>query len=133
MCRHSLTAGIHSTFRNFPQQVAKNREFRFTVHIQFRNFFFYISKFLTYTKVSFVLFQGHQKFSMTHVSELLFSCRFRSICGPISTTFNLTILFILLKFFNNMTATMTYYGVFWSVLIQGGAVNSGLKHFFFNI
>lgn len=39
--------------------------------------------------------------------------RFRSVCGPISTTFNLTILFFLLKFFDQMTYSMEYHGVFW--------------------
>jgi hypothetical protein len=35
------------------------------------------------------------------------------VCGPISTTFNLTIMFFLLKFFDQMTFGMEYHGVFW--------------------
>lgn len=43
----------------------------------------------------------------------LFPSRFRSILGPLSSSFNLMCTFTVVRSFPNMQTTMTKYGVFW--------------------
>lgn len=43
----------------------------------------------------------------------LFPSKYRNICGSISSTFNLTTLFLLLKFFTAMAKAMSFHGIFW--------------------